>query len=106
MSSNTAVIAISVVANILSVVGVVMTNKYIVESDGNYIMFWNRYSLCLCLCYVAGYNFMIFLSFLHFAFTSMGTRVLLGAEVFTYKEASPSAVMPVAVVGAPAVRKL
>jgi len=41
---------------------------------------------------------MIFLSFLHFSFTAMGTRVLLGMDVFAYTSASVSSVMPVAVV--------
>lgn len=77
MSSNSVVIAVAVVGNILSVVGVVLCNKYIVETDG--------------------FNFMIFLSFLHFAFTALGTRVLLHMDVFTYANASVSAVLPVAV---------
>ena len=34
MSTDIATIGIAVVCNILSVVGVVLTNKYIVESDG------------------------------------------------------------------------
>ena len=41
---------------------------------------------------------MIFLSFLHFAFTAMGTRVLLGAKVFSHKDVKVTAVLPVAVV--------
>ena len=34
MSSNNIVIGIAVVGNVLSVVGVVLTNKYIVDEDG------------------------------------------------------------------------
>jgi hypothetical protein len=34
MASNNVVVAIAVVANVLSVVGVVLTNKYIVDEDG------------------------------------------------------------------------
>jgi hypothetical protein len=78
MLSNEVVIVIAVISNVLSVVGVVLTNKYIVETDG--------------------YNFMIFLSFLHFAFTAVGTRVLLKADVFSYASAEPTAVLPVAIV--------
>lgn len=78
MASNTAVIVLAVVANVLCVVGVVLTNKYIVDTDG--------------------YNFMIFLSFLHFSFTALGTRVMLGFDVFTHAKVSISAVLPVAIV--------
>ena len=78
LTANNIVIAMAVFGNIVSVVGVVLTNKYIVDVDG--------------------FNFMIFLSFLHFAFTTFGTRVLLGAGMFTYAPASVSSVMPVAVV--------
>jgi len=77
-SNESAVIVVAVIANVLSVVGVVLTNKYIVESDG--------------------YNFMIFLSFLHFSFTALGANVLLKAEVFSYAPADVSAVLPVAIV--------
>jgi hypothetical protein len=71
-------IVIGVVMNILSTVGVVITNKYITGVDG--------------------YNYMIFLSFLHFAATALGTRVLLACGVFTYRDAPMSAVLPVSVV--------
>lgn len=77
MSTNSAVIVAGVIGNILSVVGVVICNKYIVEEDG--------------------YKFVVFLSFLHFAFTSIGTRCLLGIGTFSYKDAAMSGVMPVAV---------
>ena len=43
---------VGIVGNILSVVGIVILNKYITEVDG--------------------FNFMVFLSFLHFAFTFVG----------------------------------
>ena len=71
-------VLIGIVGNILSVVGIVIVNKYITEVDG--------------------YNFMVFLSFLHFAFTTLGTYVLLGAGYFTYAPAPLSGVLPVAVV--------
>lgn len=35
MSTNNMIVAIAVIGNILSVVGVVICNKYIVENDGN-----------------------------------------------------------------------
>jgi len=76
MSVNLTVAA-GIVGNILSVVGVVITNKYITEVDG--------------------FNYMVFLSFLHFVFTALGTRVLLGMNTFTYKPAAMSGVLPVAV---------
>ena len=47
-------------ANIICVVGVVIANKYITEVDG--------------------FNYVVFLSFLHFTVTSIGTRALLGAQ--------------------------
>lgn len=75
MSST--VIIIGVVVNILSVVGVVITNKYITEVDG--------------------FEFMVFLSFLHFSFTAIGTRVMLKAEIFSFKAAPLSGILPVAV---------
>lgn len=74
--SNT-VIAIGVVANILSVVGIVITNKYITEVDG--------------------FHFMVFLSFLHFAFTTVGTRIMLMLNMFSYQPAPMSGILPVAV---------
>ena len=71
------VIVLSIVGNILSVVGCVITNKYITEVDG--------------------YDFMIFLSFLHFAFTTIGTRVMLGMGYFTYTPAPLNGILPVAI---------
>ncbi len=76
MSNNTVVI-VGVVTNILSVVGIVICNKYITEVDG--------------------YNFMVFLSFLHFAFTMLGTRVLMMMNMFSYTPAPLSGVLPVAI---------
>ena len=74
-------IVCGVVGNILSVVGVVITNKYITGVDG--------------------YNYMIFLSFLHFFCTSLGTRLLLSLGVFQYKDAPLSGVLPVSLVCIP-----
>ena len=71
-------ILLGIVGNIVSVVGVVITNKYIVEVDN--------------------YDYMIFLSFLHFMFTTIGTRVLLFLGLFEYKEAPLSGVLPVSIV--------
>lgn len=70
------VIFAGVVGNILSVVGIVICNKYITEKDG--------------------YNFMVFLSFLHFVFTSFGTHVMLQLRFFAYKPAAFSGVFPLA----------
>lgn len=66
-----------IVVNVLSVVGVVILNKYITEVDG--------------------FNFMVFLSFLHFAFTTLGTRVMLKMDIFAYQSAPLSGVLPVAI---------
>jgi hypothetical protein len=76
MSSITPVVIVGIVVNILSVVGVVITNKYITEVDG--------------------FHFMVFLSFLHFAFTTIGTRVMLMMGLFTYQAAPLSGILPVA----------
>ena len=65
-----------VLGNILSVVGIVITNKYLTEKDG--------------------YQYMVFLSFLHFCFTTLGTRILLSLNVFTYKPANTQSVFIVA----------
>ena len=48
------VVVAGIIGNILSVAGVVIFNKYIVEKDG--------------------YNFMVFLSGLHFIFTYLVTH--------------------------------
>ena len=76
MGSNFVIVA-GVIGNVLSVVGIVITNKYITEVDG--------------------YNFMVFLSFLHFAFTMIGTRVMLMLGMFQYKEAPMSGILPVSI---------
>jgi len=52
------VVGLGIAANIVCVVGVVIANKYITEVDG--------------------FNYVVFLSFLHFSVTSIGTRILLG----------------------------
>ena len=77
LSGNNLVVVIGVVSNILSVVGVVICNKYIIEVDG--------------------FNYSVFLSFLHFAFTAIGTRVLLFSNYFSYNSAPLSGILPVAV---------
>lgn len=69
-------IGAGIVGNILSVVGVVITNKYIIEKDG--------------------FNFSVFLSFLHFAFTSISTNILLYSNQLTYKSAPINCILPVA----------
>ena len=75
--SLSASVIIAIWGNILSVVGIVICNKYITEKDG--------------------YDFMIFLSFLHFLFTSLGTQVMLRLNYFEYKAAPLSGVLPVAI---------
>lgn len=70
-------VIIAILSNILSVVGIVICNKYITEVDG--------------------YNFMVFLSFLHFAFTTLGAKVMLQLGVYSYHAAPLSGVMPVAI---------
>lgn len=77
MSTNDPYVTIGIISNILSVVGVVICNKYITEVDG--------------------YNFMIFLSFLHFAFTSLGCRVLMTVGMFNWAPAPFSSVLPVSI---------
>ena len=76
-SGTNYVVIIGVVSNILSVVGVVICNKYIIEVDG--------------------FNYSVFLSFLHFAFTALGTRVMLCTNQFTYNSAPLSGILPVAI---------
>mmetsp|Transcript_3150 Transcript_3150/g.4857 ORF Transcript_3150/g.4857 Transcript_3150/m.4857 type:complete len:326 (-) Transcript_3150:49-1026(-) len=70
------VVLLGIVFNVMSVVGVVMLNKYISSFDK--------------------FNFMIALSAMHFGFTSVGTRILENRGVFTYKEAKFTKVLPVA----------
>lgn len=70
------IVVAGIVTNILSVVGVVICNKYIIEEDN--------------------YNYSVFLSFLHFAFTTLGMRVLMSLGYFTYSPAPLSGVLPLA----------
>ena len=56
------VVLVGIVTNILSVVGIVILNKYITSVDG--------------------FNFMIFLSFLHFFVTSLSMQALLWMKMF------------------------
>ena len=63
--------------NILCVVGIVICNKYITEVDG--------------------YNFMVFLSFLHFVSTTVATRLLQYAGFFAPNSAPYSSILPVAI---------
>lgn len=70
-------VIIGIVSNILCVVGIVITNKYIIEVDN--------------------YNYSVFLSFLHFAFTALGTRVMLQLNYFTLNEAPLMGILPVAI---------
>ena len=55
---------VGIVGNILSVVGIVILNKYITEVDG--------------------FNFMVFLSFLHFAFTFVGIIIIIIIIILLY----------------------
>lgn len=78
MSSNhNFIVIVGVISNILSVVGVVICNKYIIEVDK--------------------FHYSVFLSFLHFAFTALGTRVMLFGNYFTYNTAPLSGILPVAI---------
>ena len=72
-----------IVVNILSVVGIVICIKYITDVDK--------------------YKFMVFLSFLHFLFTAIGTRLFLCVNMFTYSAAPLSGVLPVAIVRMPSI---
>lgn len=74
--SNALIIVVGVVSNILSVVGVVICNKYITEVDG--------------------FHFVVFLSFLHFSFTSVFTRIMLAVNIFSYQSAPLDGILPVA----------
>ena len=65
--------------NILSVVGVVLCNKYIITQ---------------------GFSFTMILGACHFAFTWLGCHALRKAGVFTYKTGAWKNVMPVALVRA------
>jgi uncharacterized membrane protein len=76
-SSQYFIIVVGVIGNILSVVGVVICNKYIIEVDH--------------------FNYSVFLSFLHFAFTAAGTRVMLYGDYFKENSAPLSGILPVAI---------
>ena len=76
-SGNDPLVTLGIVGNIVSVVGVVICNKYITEVDG--------------------YNFMIFLSFLHFSFTSIGCRLMMMFGYFNYQPAPFSGILPVSI---------
>lgn len=69
---------VGVVGNIVSVVGVVLTNKYVISG---------------------GFRFTMFLGFTHFLVTWMGCFTLLQLGVFTYRPVPFWKVLPVAVVG-------
>jgi hypothetical protein len=71
-------VSFGIVSNILSVVGIVLLNKYITEVDG--------------------YDFIVFLSFLHFAFTSVAMHFMLLCNAFTYAPVTVWGAMPVAMV--------
>src|SRR5690348_5703056 len=76
-SNNNFIVIVGIISNILSVVGVVICNKYIIEVDK--------------------VNYSVFLSFLHFAVTALRTYVLLFANYFPYTLAPLSWILPVAV---------
>jgi len=67
---------VGIVGNILSVVGVVIVNKYLVQTDG--------------------FDFMIFISLCHFIATTIGSRVFLSMGLFQFKSANIADVLPVA----------
>ena len=70
-------IAIGVVGNILSVVGVVLCNKFIITQ---------------------GFSYTMVLSACHFAFTWLGCHVLLKLGYFKYKGATIKNLIPVTMV--------
>ncbi len=70
-------IIVGIITNVLSVVGVVICNKYIIEMDG--------------------FNFSVFLSFLHFSTTALGTRALLQMGYFSRNTPQLQGVLVVAV---------
>ena len=74
---NDWLVTAGIVGNIISVVGVVITNKYITEVDG--------------------YPYMIFLSFLHFTFTFLGCRLMMMFGFFSYQPAPFSGILPVSI---------
>lgn len=74
--SDLSVVA-GMIGNVISVVGVVMMNKYIVTEDN--------------------FNFMLLLSFLHFSVTYFASLALMRMGYFTSKEAPLSSVLPCAI---------
>lgn len=76
-SKSNIIVILGVIGNITSVVGIVIMNKYITEVDG--------------------FDYMVFLSFLHFLITSIGMQVMLWLNFFTKPTVSSSNVIPVAV---------
>lgn len=77
MISSNYLVLIGIIGNIVSVVGIVIMNKYITEVDG--------------------FNFMVFLSFLHFFFTTLGMRIMLSLNFYSKPNAKLSNVLPVAI---------
>ena len=65
-----------IVGNVVSVVGVVIVNKWVQQTHN--------------------FDYMVFLSFMHFGVTTIGMRVLLQVGLFRYKEASFSGVYKIA----------
>jgi hypothetical protein len=76
-SGSNIIVLLGVVGNITSVVGIVIMNKYITEVDG--------------------FDYMVFLSFLHFLITSIGLQIMLWLNVFTKPSVPYSSVVPVAI---------
>src|SRR5690606_19850413 len=77
-SKDNMTVPLGIVLNVVTVVGVIIVNKSLSANDG--------------------YNFMVFLSFVHFVFTAIGTRVMLYLNMFQYKDVNTMDMMPVALV--------
>jgi len=71
------VILFGILGNILSSVGIVLLNKYL----------WVAHN----------YQFAVTLSFFHFVFTSLATRIMLHLGVFQYKASNFRAVLPLCI---------
>lgn len=69
-------LVLGMVVNVGTVVGIVMCNKWIQTAHG--------------------FRFPVFMSCLHFVFTSIGTRVLLALDLFEFKPAATVSVLPMA----------
>ena len=76
--SSDLAVAFSIASNVFTAVAIVIWNKYIVD--------------------VNGFRSIIFLSALHYIFTSIGVRLMQKCGVFTYKEAPLSSVIYLAAV--------